>query len=56
MLFFQLALNADEPFARSMDGKAAEIAPDPFATEFFGNGECCTGTAEEVGDKVTGVG
>ena len=47
----QLALHADEPLARGVDGELAEIGGDPFATELFRDGGGRAGAAEEIGDQ-----
>ena len=51
----QLALHADQPLARGVDGELAEVGGDPFAAEFFGHGRGRAGAAEEVGDKIAFV-
>ena len=52
----QLALDADEPLARGVDGELAQVADDPFAAELFSHGGRRARAAEEIGDDVVFVG
>jgi hypothetical protein len=51
----QIPLHLDQPLAGGVDAELAEIAGDPLAPELFSHGGGGAGTAEEIGDNVSGI-
>ena len=51
----QIPLHLDQALARGVDAELAEIAGDPLAPELLGHGGGGSGTAEEIGDNVSGI-
>ena len=47
------AFDAEEALSCNVDREATEVATDPAAAKFLGDGECGARTAEEVCDEGT---
>ncbi|MPM47852.1 hypothetical protein SDC9_94573 [bioreactor metagenome] len=52
----ELTLHANEPFARGVDGKLAQVTADPLAPQLFGYRQGGAGAAKEVGYQTAFVG
>ena len=55
-LIVEFPLEIDQSLPRRMNGEPPQIGHDPAPPQFFSHGPCCSGTAEEIGDKVAYVG